>query len=104
MGELGGEKKGASWAFLGYNGSRGSAARDSKTHWLRGRGGVVTEGSGAPKLGIKTRWRLRAWWLSTFRGYNIESVRRVPKVASFGQIAYNSIWVLKPKPVEKEDT
>lgn len=64
----------------------------------------MTEGLGAPKLAIKTRSRVRAWWLSTFRGYNIESVRRVPKVASFGRIVYDSIWILKPRPVEEEET
>lgn len=46
---------------------------------------------------IITRSRVRMWWLTFFRGYALESVRRTPKQNFFGEIYYETHWVLMPK-------
>ena len=43
---------------------------------------------------ITTAFRLRMWWLRMFRGYRLESTRRMPKQNLFGEIYYKSHWVL----------
>lgn len=42
-----------------------------------------------------TTSRLKAWWLSLFKGYSIKCVRREPRQASFGSLSYKSVWVLE---------
>ena len=37
---------------------------------------------------------MRAWWLTTFRGYTLESKKRVPHQNVFGEIYYKNHWVL----------
>ena len=46
---------------------------------------------------ITTAFRLRAWWLRTFRGYRLESKRRMPKQSIFGEFYYKNHWVLRKR-------
>ena len=47
---------------------------------------------------VQTKSRLRAWWLSTFRGYRIKLiVNGSPKQTVFGGVKYDSLWILKPQ-------
>ncbi|MCH7958641.1 MAG: hypothetical protein IID08_00830 [Candidatus Hydrogenedentes bacterium] len=43
---------------------------------------------------ITTAFRLRMWWLRIFRGYHLNSKRRMPKQNFFGEIYYKNHWVL----------
>ena len=54
---------------------------------------VSTSGSDG-KVEIITSARVRAWWLTTFRGYTLESKKRVPHESPFREIYYKNHWVL----------
>lgn len=43
---------------------------------------------------ITTSARMRAWWLTTFRGYALKSKKRVPHESVFGESYYKNHWVL----------
>lgn len=43
---------------------------------------------------------LRAWWLSTFKGYRVSSISQMPKMGSFGRMTYYKRWVLSPRKAE----
>lgn len=47
---------------------------------------------------VQTKSRLRAWWLSTFKGYRIKLiVNGSPKQTVFGGVKYDSLWILIPQ-------
>ena len=47
---------------------------------------------------VRTTSHLRAWWLTTFKGYELRiQVKRSPKRTIFGRIAYKNTWVLQPR-------
>ena len=52
------------------------------------------------KSQITTGFRLRMWWLRMFRGYHLDSTRRMPKQNIFGEIYYNIHWVLSRRDKE----
>jgi hypothetical protein len=43
---------------------------------------------------LSTGSRVRAWWLTTFRGFRVDMVTREPKSVSFGKVVYQSRYVL----------
>lgn len=43
---------------------------------------------------LQTASRIRARWLSAFKGYRVVSVRKQPRSAMFGRMVYDTIWVL----------
>ena len=47
-----------------------------------------------PEGSITTSSRVRVWYLTTFRGYEVFSQHRLPKQNSFGEIYYRNSWVL----------
>jgi len=47
---------------------------------------------------VITTSRLRAWWLTSFRGYGVAKTFEVPRQVAFGRIAYANTWRLKPPP------
>lgn len=46
---------------------------------------------------VSTGSRLKAWWLTTFRGFRVDMVTREPKTVSFGKVVYASRYVLCKK-------
>lgn len=74
------------YAFCPNTGRRGNVA-------VHRRAVVNTLGSDG-QVEITTSMRVRAWWLTTFRGYALESKRRVPHESAFGAIYYKNRWVL----------
>lgn len=51
---------------------------------------------------VKTSSKLRMAWLSTFRGYKVETRTQTPMGYSLGRLQYKTSWVLKPKEVKSE--
>jgi len=47
---------------------------------------------------VKTRNRLKAWWLCTFGGFRIMSVSKLPATTIYGGISYTKTWWLTPRP------
>lgn len=79
----------ASWLrsrFYPNSGRSGNAAAHRRT--------VVNTSGSDGKTEITTSARVRAWWLTTFRGYAVESKRRVPHESALGKIYYKNRWVL----------
>ena len=46
---------------------------------------------------VKTSSKLYMKWLSTFRGYKVETRMQMPKGYSLGRLQYKTSWVLRPK-------
>lgn len=42
---------------------------------------------------------LRLWWLTTFRGYRVITVRQAPRESAFGRVRYARRWLLGSKPL-----
>lgn len=49
---------------------------------------------------IKTSSRIRVFWLSTIRGWEVEKKVQTPQGYSFGRLTYKTSWILKPKNAE----
>ncbi len=49
---------------------------------------------------VKTSSRLRKIWLTTFRGYSLESTRQHPKQNAFGEIYYKAEYSLVKRAVD----
>ncbi|MBI2433830.1 MAG: hypothetical protein HYV26_13265 [Candidatus Hydrogenedentes bacterium] len=45
---------------------------------------------------ICTTSGVRAWWLSTVRGYQVRSIVQMPRVGSFGRVRYYRRWISRP--------
>ena len=54
------------------------------SHWLMAHGCV------------KTSSRLRKWWLSAMRGYEVVNALEHPNRLILGHLTYTMTWVLKP--------
>ena len=52
---------------------------------------------------IKTASRLQKWWLTTFRGFEVEQVMKHPHHYLLGRLTYRQTWVLRP-PRESEQS
>jgi len=50
---------------------------------------------------IQTDSRMRAWWLTTFKGYKVKTLRRQPKAGLFGVLRYESHWLLSADPTQR---
>ena len=58
----------------------------------------MTENSVEQTGEVQTKSRLRAWWLSTVKGYRIKLiVNGSPRRTLFGGVKYDSLWILKPQ-------
>jgi hypothetical protein len=49
---------------------------------------------------VRTRSRLRAWWLCTFGGYRVLSVSKQPAPTIYGSIRYIKTWSLALRTAE----
>ena len=45
---------------------------------------------------LKTRSRLRRWWLNSLFGYHVVDVRRQPRAGLFGQLTYDETYLMAP--------
>ncbi|MBI5093582.1 MAG: hypothetical protein HZB26_14205 [Candidatus Hydrogenedentes bacterium] len=43
---------------------------------------------------VTTNSRVRAWWLTTFKGYRVKTVRRQPMAGFLGSVRYECQWLL----------
>jgi len=46
---------------------------------------------------LKTRSRLRVWWLCKFNGFRVVSVSQLPETTLIGGIRYARTWWLAPR-------
>ena len=51
---------------------------------------------------LRTRSRLRVWWLHTICGYTVLEVRRRPRQGWFSRLCYDKSYLLLPKKGEEE--
>ena len=62
---------------------------------------IMSRDSAQKQDEIRTSSRLRAWWLSKFKGYRIKLViKKSPKPGILGGVKYESVWVLAPQRIE----
>ena len=58
----------------------------------------MTQGSLENRGEVQTKSRLRAWWLSKVKGYQIKLiVAKAPKQTVFGGVKYDRLWILTPQ-------